>query len=117
MCTNKVVAGVRFSAILPTICPQNTSQFTSAQQVNQFERLAVARPWGFESPLPQTNLTLDHSILRVNRSLSREGITRVRPQGTAERGASKFRNSMREGRARCHRLAFEHRRDACERSY
>jgi hypothetical protein len=40
------------STLLPTIRLQDTRQFTSAQQINQLEGLAVAIPWGFESPLP-----------------------------------------------------------------
>ena len=34
------------------IRPQDTRQFASAQQIDQLEGLAVAIPWGFESPLP-----------------------------------------------------------------
>jgi hypothetical protein len=52
ICANKVVACVRLSTLLPTIRLQDTRQFTSAQQINQLEGLAVAIPWGFESPLP-----------------------------------------------------------------
>jgi hypothetical protein len=40
------------STLLPTIRLQDTRQCTSAQQINQLEGLAVARSWGFESPLP-----------------------------------------------------------------
>jgi hypothetical protein len=47
---DKVVACVRYSTLLPNIRPQKTRQFTSAQQINQFEGLAVAIPCGFESP-------------------------------------------------------------------
>jgi hypothetical protein len=47
---NKVVAGVHFSALLLTIGPQDTHPFTSARQIAQLEGLAVAIPWGFESP-------------------------------------------------------------------
>jgi hypothetical protein len=52
ICANKVVAGVRVSTPLPNIRQQDTRQFASAQQIDQLEGLAVARPWGFESPLP-----------------------------------------------------------------
>ena len=52
MCGNKVVAGVRTSTFLPIIRPQDTRQIASAQHLPQFEGLAVAIPWGFESPLP-----------------------------------------------------------------
>src|SRR5512138_3065806 len=52
ICANKVVACVRCSTLLPTIRLQDTRQFTSAQQISQLEGLAVAIPWGFESPLP-----------------------------------------------------------------
>ena len=52
ICANKIVACVRCSTLLPTIRPQDTRQFASAQQINQLEGLAVARSWGFESPLP-----------------------------------------------------------------
>ena len=52
ICANKVVAGVRCSTLLPNIRPQETRQFASAQQIDQLEGLAVAIPWGFESPLP-----------------------------------------------------------------
>ena len=51
MCANKVVAGVRWSALLPNIRSEDTRQFASAQQIKQLEGLAVAIPWGFESPL------------------------------------------------------------------
>ena len=36
----------------PNIRSQNTHQFAAAQQITQLEGLAVAIPWGFESPLP-----------------------------------------------------------------
>ena len=49
-CANKVVAGVRFSARLPEIRQVSTRQLASAQQIDQLEGLAVAIPWGFESP-------------------------------------------------------------------
>jgi hypothetical protein len=52
ICANKVVAGVRYSTLVPNVRPQVTREFASAQQMNQFEGLAVAIPWGFESPLP-----------------------------------------------------------------
>ena len=52
ICANKVVAGVRCSALLPNIRSEDTRRFASALQINQFEGLAVAIPWGFESPLP-----------------------------------------------------------------
>ena len=44
ICANKVVAGVRYSKLLPIIRSQKTRQFTSAQQVDQLEGLAVATP-------------------------------------------------------------------------
>jgi len=50
ICANKVVAGVRSSTLVLDIRPQDTRQFTSAQRFDQ--GLAVAIPWGFESPLP-----------------------------------------------------------------
>jgi hypothetical protein len=43
ICANKVVAGVRFSALLPTIRPQDTRQCTSAQSFDQLEGLAGLR--------------------------------------------------------------------------
>ena len=52
MCANEVVAGVRVSAYLPIICPQDTHLIAAAHQVHQVEGLAVAIRWGFESPLP-----------------------------------------------------------------
>ena len=54
MCAKKVVTGVRSSTLLPNIRTQDTRQCTSAQQINQLEGLAVARSWGFESPLRTT---------------------------------------------------------------
>ena len=51
-CANKVVACVRLSTLLPNIRSQDARQFISAQQIDQLEGLAVAIPWGFESPLP-----------------------------------------------------------------
>ena len=50
ICANKVVAGGRFSTLVLNIRPQDTRQFTSAQRFDQLEGLAVAIPWGFESP-------------------------------------------------------------------
>ena len=43
---------MRCSTLLPTIHPQSTRQFASAQQIVQLEGLAVAISWGFESPFP-----------------------------------------------------------------
>jgi len=51
-CANKSLACVRYSTLLPNIRLQNTRRFTSAPPINPFEGLAVARSWGFESPLP-----------------------------------------------------------------
>ena len=60
ICANKVVAGVRSSTLLLNIRPQDTRQFTSAQRFDQLEGLAVAIPWGFESPLPHLNERRSH---------------------------------------------------------
>jgi hypothetical protein len=46
----KSALGVRCSTLLTCVRPEDTHQSTSAC-VNQLEGLAVARPWGFESPL------------------------------------------------------------------
>ena len=54
ICANEVVAGVHASTLLPGIRPVNTRRFTSAQQINQLEGLAVAIPSGFKSPLPHS---------------------------------------------------------------
>jgi hypothetical protein len=62
ICANRVVACVRHSTLLLNIGPQDTCQFTSAPQINQLEGLAVAIPWGFESPLPH-----QPSLTRCNR--------------------------------------------------
>jgi hypothetical protein len=51
MCANKVGAGVRLSTLPPNIRPQDTRQFGSGKQINQLEGLALARPWGIESPI------------------------------------------------------------------
>ena len=52
----------RLSTLLLNIRPLDTRQFTSAQRINQLEGLAVAIPWGFESPLPHhCGLRLGHS--------------------------------------------------------
>jgi hypothetical protein len=51
ICANKVVACVRLRTLLPNIDTQDTRQFASAQQIVQFEGLAVAISCGFESPL------------------------------------------------------------------
>jgi len=40
------------STLLLNIRPWDARQFTCAQQILQLEGLAVAIPWGFESPLP-----------------------------------------------------------------
>jgi hypothetical protein len=58
ICANKVVACVRLSTLPPNIRSQDARQFTSAQHFHQFEGLAVAIPWGFESPLPHHLLNL-----------------------------------------------------------
>jgi len=52
ICANKVGACVRLSTLLLNIRPWDARQFTCAQQILQLEGLAVAIPWGFESPLP-----------------------------------------------------------------
>ena len=52
MCANKVVACVSCGTLLPSIRAQDARRFAAAQQINQLEGLAVAIPWGFESPLP-----------------------------------------------------------------
>jgi len=49
---------VRCSTLLPNIRQQDARQFASAQQINQLEGLAVAIPWGFESPLPHHSTRL-----------------------------------------------------------
>ena len=56
ICANKVVACLRCSTPLLTIRPQDARQFTSAQHFDQLEGLAVAIPWGFESPLPHHSI-------------------------------------------------------------
>ena len=56
MCANKVVAGVRSSALLLDARSQDTCGFASAQQIIQLEGLAVAISWGFESPFRTTLL-------------------------------------------------------------
>ena len=71
MCAKQVVAGVRSSTLLLNIGQQDARQFASAQQINQLEGLAVAIPWGFESPLPhQTSLAWHASELRLGRQAS-----------------------------------------------
>ena len=67
MCANKVVADVRCNTDLPDIRPQDTCQFTSAQEINQLEGLAVAIPWGFESPLPHHSIRLSARPRRAAR--------------------------------------------------
>jgi hypothetical protein len=61
ICANRVVAGARCSTRLPNIRPQDVRQFTSSQQIGQLEGLAVAIPWGFESPF-RTNLLIQRVI-------------------------------------------------------
>ena len=79
--TNKVVACVRCHPLLPTIRPQDARQSIPAQQISQLEGLAVAIPWGFESPLPH--------FTRFARSMRRAGLRRsafalrARPSGTS----------------------------------
>ena len=55
ICANKVVACVRCSTLLPDIRAQDARQSAPAQQIDQLEGLAVAIPWGSESPF-RTNL-------------------------------------------------------------
>ena len=64
ICANKVVAGVRSSTLLLNIRPVDTRQLRSVQDFDQLEVLAVAIPWGFESPLP-------HHSIRPLRGLPR----------------------------------------------
>ena len=52
MCANRAVAGVRSSSLRLSIRSRDPQQFASAHQIIQLEGLAVAIPWGFESPLP-----------------------------------------------------------------
>jgi hypothetical protein len=52
ICANKIGTGVRVSTLLLNIRPVNMRQFASAREFDQLEGLAVAIPWGFESPLP-----------------------------------------------------------------
>ena len=66
ICANKVVAGVRSSTHLLNIRSWNPRQFATAQQICQLEGLAVAIPWGFESPLPTTFL----NSVAITRSVS-----------------------------------------------
>src|SRR5687767_15847649 len=61
ICANKVVACLRCSTPLLTIRPQDARQFTSAQHFDQLEGLAVAIPWGFESPLPHQPSLMDRA--------------------------------------------------------
>jgi hypothetical protein len=49
--------------LAPSIRQQDTRQFTSAQQIDQFEGLAVAIPWGFESPLPHDSTRPSGSLM------------------------------------------------------
>ena len=57
MCAKKVVACARSSAVLSNTRPVDTRQFRSVHDFHQIEVLAVAIPWGFESPLPHQQLT------------------------------------------------------------
>jgi hypothetical protein len=50
VCANKVVDGVHCCTLPSNIRPQKMRQFASPQQIEQLEGLAVARPWGFDSP-------------------------------------------------------------------
>jgi hypothetical protein len=52
VCDKEVGGGLRSKALLPIIRPKNTRQFALAQHFDQCVGLAVARSWGFESPLP-----------------------------------------------------------------
>ena len=64
ICANKVVAGGRLSALLARIRPADPRQFASAHQIVRLEGLAVAIPWGFESPF-RTNLR-SHDMQRAS---------------------------------------------------
>ena len=56
-CANDVVARVRPSTLL-NICPRDSRQFTSIQQIDQLEALAAAIPWRLErGPLRHQTLT------------------------------------------------------------
>jgi len=61
---------VRYSTLLPNIRPQGARQFTSAQQIRQLEGLAVAIPWGFESPFRTIRFGLG-----FRRGLPHEGLS------------------------------------------
>ena len=81
ICANKVVAGVRCSTLLPTIRPQSTRQFASAQQIDQLEGLAVAIPWGFESPLPHQTSLACQAERASSRQASLRSLSRRSPKG------------------------------------
>jgi hypothetical protein len=51
-CAKKVVARVHSRALLRVVRLLVTRGFAHALHFDQLEGLAVARPWGFESPLP-----------------------------------------------------------------
>src|SRR6185503_12100181 len=67
ICANRVGACVRLSTLLRNIRPQDTLQFTRARDFNQLEGLAVAIPWGFESPLPHHSTRLPARLRRAER--------------------------------------------------
>jgi hypothetical protein len=50
MCANRVVAGVRHSALRPIMRQRDTRQVTGAQLIDQLEGLALAIPWGSSPP-------------------------------------------------------------------
>src|SRR4029453_2039753 len=72
MRANKVGAGVRSSAHLLNIRSQNPRPFASVHPICQLEGLAVAIPWGFESPpyAPSNRARNDGALINTQTSLA-----------------------------------------------
>src|SRR5262245_45732450 len=64
-CANEVVAGARCSTLLPTMRLQDARQSARTRQIIKLEGLAVAIPWGFESPFPHHS-TRGEPIIMAN---------------------------------------------------
>jgi hypothetical protein len=87
LCANKVGAEVCSSTLVPKIRQQDSREIASVHDFNQLEGLAVAIPWGFESPLPHHSTRLfrfasrrlahgrpANGVLRERRSRESKGI-------------------------------------------
>ena len=96
----RVVAAVSRWTLLRNIRSQDARRLASALQVNQLEELALARAWGFESPLPhQPRSRLHSAVKRSERLTGGHGIS-VYPTPTHSPGPSHTCRPLHESKRR-----------------